>query len=134
MLRRWTLAALTVGLAACIGCAGTAQDSSGRKGLMPAARCEFADLPVPVGFSLTNSQSFDVPPTRMFFLEYEGRSKLAQVKDFYQNNMTNQGWKLMCEATYGKMVFLDFAKDTERCSVRLDQRGWSVRVTLRSHR
>lgn len=134
LARRYVIMALLAGAVLCSGCGGSARQSADEEGLMPGAVKEFADLPVPVAFSLEKAYSFDVPPSRMFLLEYVGKSDMGKVKRFYKSEMTAQGWMQTCESTYGKIVFLDFEKKGERCAVKLESEGRKVRVTFRSHR
>lgn len=133
-VHRYILMLCFAGAALCAGCAGSARKSAAEEGLMPGAVKEFADLPVPVGFHLEKAYSFDVPPNRMFLLEYVGKSDMTKAKVFYKSEMTTQGWAQTCESTYGKIVFLDFEKKGERCVVKLEAERGKVRVTFRSHR
>ncbi|NOZ23372.1 MAG: hypothetical protein GXP25_20040 [Planctomycetes bacterium] len=116
------------------GCEGTEREAGPNGELIPAAAQEFVDVPAPVGFKLEDAYSFSVPPSRMFLLTYVGKSDRQKVRDFYKNNMKQQGWMETCESTFGDTLFLDFVKEAEGCTVKIEGRAGRMRVTIRSRR
>jgi hypothetical protein len=82
----------------------------------------FADLPVPRGLSLSDSDSFifETPGTRTGTLVYTGFKNYNDTVTFYRERMPEHGWKLINSIERGEAA-LTFEKP-----------GWTVTVFVRS--
>ncbi len=87
--------------------------------LRPAARTPIPDFPVPVGFSLDESQSrsFAAGGSRSVFHVYKGRANKFDVARFYRKQMAVNRWVLVTDRFVLGEVKMDFEKETERCDV-----------------
>lgn len=86
----------------------------------------FTDVPVPKGFKLDRSRTFiyesgsgTVKVGRLFF---SGGADLKETASFYENEMTNQGWKLVNSMEH-KGKILHYEKEGWVCTVVILS-GW----------
>ncbi|MBN2096885.1 MAG: hypothetical protein JW714_00235 [Candidatus Omnitrophica bacterium] len=121
------------------GCASTSEKSP--TGLVSAeadfshstlavtANLRFDDLPVPVGFKLVQDKSFvfQTENTRVALLKYTGRASLADLIEFYKEQMLTFNWQLLNIVEYERTV-LNFERPSQSCIVTIESQGAKKKI------
>lgn len=128
-------------LLACLlaaSCSGFRSEKQGsqRKELVTAEQLRFSDLPIPQGFRLRSSRSWDYEREgfRLCSHLYEGRASMAEVTDFFKNQMPVSSWRLTSEYLDSGVKVMNFNKANETCVIRIAARGRKIRLWVRLDR
>lgn len=94
--------------------------------LVATARPALADVPLPVGFELTESKSRSMssPGVRMVDHWYAGREDKWAVGRFYKRQMPTSQWGLDSDRMVRGDIELDFTKGRERAKVTVSDGSW----------
>ncbi len=87
-----------------------------------------ADIPVPAGFEFDRNHSFVFQNSQMDVgrIQYAGRAPIADVAQFYLDEMVRYNWALLNVTEHGT-IMLFFEKSGKACQVLLSPKG---RTTL----
>jgi len=142
---RWMLVAVAAWMMSA-GCSNNAQVIDASSGaprqvdpvqdLVGSARPLIPDVPVPIGFSLDESQSrnYTIGSGRIIDHTYRGRADKIAVKQFYERQMVVQRWSLVSAMFVTGDVTMDFEKENERCHIVITRGSWlhpvEVKITV----
>ena len=108
------------------GCVTTYENrsSSTTKELSVSSILRFNDIPIPMGFSALDQESFtfqnDV--NRVALIKYIGSKRVDIVVDFYKDQMPMYGWNPINIIEYDRRI-LNYEKNQETCLVTIEARG-----------
>lgn len=116
-----------------IGCIGIQKkDLSKEQPLLESATfLKFSDVPIPSGFKFLAKDSylFEGGLIRTGLLRYAGKSSGDQMVNFYKEQMSMYGWRLLNVVEYGKCI-LNFEKEDESCIIKLEPSGSKLDITI----
>ncbi len=97
-----------------------AHDGCARKAHLELAK--HFDVPVPLGFTLSDSSCRAVTDGFSDFMRYSGRTSSSTVIDFYKREMERAGWEITDLST-ARDGFLYCSKPTKQCGIQIQQRS-----------
>jgi hypothetical protein len=94
--------------------------------LVSMSRPPIADLPVPIGFDLSETRSRNLAAAGARFVDhvYTGRSDKFAVWRFYKRLMAINRWVLVTDKFIQGEIQMDFEKEAERCQVTILNGGF----------
>jgi len=106
-------------LAVLLVAAGCVQTGGADIPLMETASKVFADVIVPIGFTISYSDSFHTgtPSGRAGVLRYSGSADMERIVTFYKERMPRNGWELKNTVRSGTEEALFFKSGSEGCAV-----------------
>jgi hypothetical protein len=110
-----------------IGTGSSGPDTAAEpESLVAQARPPLVDVPLPVGFDLTESKSrsMSAPGVRMVDHWYAGREDKWAVGRFYKRQMPACQWALESDRMVRGDIELDFLKGRERARVTISDGSW----------
>jgi hypothetical protein len=110
---------------------GSSEDLEAAAALEVQDSLEFADIPVPSGFKLLNSESysFEGNNIRVALLRYTGRPKADSVFKFFKQQMPLHDWNFINAVGYNPRV-LNFQRETEICTITIEPKAYKTKVTI----
>lgn len=123
MKRTLALAFLALGFAivAFTGCDTFTNRSATQPALIASATSPIADVPVPAGFTMVDSESTSkvVAATGLRFVDhrYRGPDGYLAVVRFYREELPNRGWKFIDQNQVKEEITLRFSKNNEEVVV-----------------
>jgi hypothetical protein len=110
------------------GGSGQASDGAYREVSAPVelvakSRPPIPDVPVPIGFDLdeNRSRNFAAAGLRTVDHLYKGNADKFAVARFYKRQMPISRWVLVTDRFAQGDIILDFEKETEHCSIMIDE-------------
>ncbi|MFA5307073.1 MAG: hypothetical protein WC365_06510 [Candidatus Babeliales bacterium] len=97
-----------------------AHDGCARKAHLELAK--HFDVPVPLGFTLSDSSCHAVTDGFSDFMRYSGSTASTAVIDFYKREMERAGWDITDLST-ARDGFLYCSKPTKQCGIQIQQRS-----------
>ena len=97
-------------------CSNTSKDAP----LLAATNFPIADIPIPVGFTMTKKSTSKIIPvssTRFVDHQYTGPNDFLAVVKFYRNQMPTQSWTLIEQTQGNASIVLHFTKGSEDCII-----------------
>ena len=110
----------TLVLAAVIGCARTPEAEKSEMIPTPAATYRFEDVPIPRSVAIEKKESFiyESEAIKTGILVYVGKAKVAELANFFKENMVNHGWKLVSNFERDDAL-LNFSKPGWGCVISI---------------
>ncbi len=107
-------------LATVIGCAQTPESERSEMIPTPAAIYRFEDVPIPRSLAIEKKESFiyESEAIKTGILVYVGKAKVAELANFFKENMVSHGWKLVS----------NFERDD--ALLNFNKPGWACVITI----
>ena len=123
-MKRTSWAWLCVAVVLPAGCDSTTGGGAPVR-LTPVSNPDFADLPVPRGFTMVNVESMDMTSGTLRLVQhvYQGSGERLSVRDFYFEQMPLGRWRLVNAHNEQGVYTLIFEKEQEACQVRISKHG-----------
>ena len=116
------------------GCQNPAGNTVEPRRLVPREQSYFADVPLPVGFTLVDKASEDrMTGKRRLYVRhvYEGRSDTFATHSFYIEQMPLNKWTMLDRGVVNGVFTIHFEKGQEFCTVTISRApGWNDRVRV----
>ena len=105
----------------------SAQDKKQR-----ASYYDFEDVLIPSELTIDKKNSFVYGTSRsqVGILIFEGRVEPVSLANFFLNNMSNDGWKLISSFKYREYL-LNFLKEDRACVITITEKSFSTTVEVR---
>ena len=86
---------------------------------------QFADIPVPLYFSLVRERSYshEEQDYRIGFLFYQGRGSVDEIANFYKEQMPLNNWEFISKDGLTDRITIKYVKEDEECTVTIDHPG-----------
>jgi len=99
--------------------------------LEPATSLKFSDVPVPTGFRFLAENSYLVESgnLRSGLLKFTGKAIGDQIVNFYREQMSMYGWRLLNLVEYGDRI-LNFEKESESCIITIQPKGSKIDLLI----
>jgi hypothetical protein len=93
---------------------------------------DFDDILIPSELTMDKKNSFVYGTTqsKVGVLIFEGRVEPSSLANFFQNNMQNDGWRLISSFKYREYL-LNFLKEDRVCVITITEKSFSTTVEVR---
>ena len=108
------------------------EPSSSQDKKQRASYYDFEDVLIPSELTINKKDSFVYGTSRSKagLLIFEGRVEPISLTNFFQNNMRNDGWRLISIFKYREYL-LNFLKEDRACVITITEKSFSTNVEIR---